>query len=94
MPPSFRLISFKTSELLLALACWAMYFLMNLRSKVSLCTDALHWDSSGVGVQVQNNELFSEIINHRILKLGMMLLCDEGFSKMHSLIPLAKVKGH
>ena len=77
---------------------------MNLRSKVSLCTDALRWDSSivsvgvrvgvGVGVQVQNFnvELFSETVNHRILKLCMVVVCDEGFPKMHSLITFHKVQ--
>ena len=77
-------------------------FLTNLRGKVSLCTDALRWDSSGVGVrvgvgvQVQNFnvDLFSETINHRILKLCMMVVCFKGFPKMHGLVPLAKVKGH
>ena len=62
---------------------------------MSLCTDALHWDSSGVGVGVSigvgvhpnfNVGLFSETINHRILKLGLVVACGEGFPKMHSLI--------
>ena len=59
-------------------------FLMNLRSKVSLYTDALRCDLSGIGVGVHQNfnvELFLEIINHRILKLGMMVVCDEAFRK-------------
>ena len=73
---------------------------MNLRSKVSLCTDALHWDSSGVGVRVGvgvhqnfNVGLFSETINHRILKLGLVVVCGEGFPKMHSLITSRKRQG-
>ena len=70
-------------------------FLTNLRSKVNLCTNALRWNSSGVGVSVgvhQNFyvELFSETINHRILKLGMMVVCNEGFPKMLSLITSRK----
>ena len=71
---------------------------MNLRNKVSLFTDVLRWDSSTVGVHVDasvqlqnfNVELFSETINHRILKLGMMIVCDEGFPKLHSLITSCK----
>jgi len=70
-----------------------------VRSKMSLCTDALRWDSFVIGVGVGicvgvhqnfNIELFSETINHRILKLGMMVVCDEGFPKMHSLITSRK----
>ena len=67
-----------------------------MQSKVSLCTDgdALHWDSSivsiGVGMhQNFNVELFSET-NHIILKLGMMVVCDEGFPKMYTLITSRK----
>ena len=69
---------------------------MNLGSKVGLCTDALHWDSSvisicvGVHFQNVNIELFSETVHHRILKLGMMVMYCEGFSKMHSLITSRK----
>ena len=55
---------------------------------MSLCTGALCSDSSvvgaGVGVQAKNYnaELFTESINQRTLKLGIMVECDEGFSKM------------
>ena len=79
-------------------------FLTNLRSKVSLCTDALRWDSSGVGVSVSvgvgvgvhqhfNVGLFSETIIHRILKLGLMVVCGKGFPNMHSLITSRKGQG-
>ena len=64
-------------------------FLTNLRSKVSMCTDALRWDSSVVGIGVHQNfnvEFVPETINRRILKLDMMVVCDEGFPKMHSSI--------
>ena len=64
---------------------------------MSLCTDALRWDSSGVGVGVGvgvhqnfNVEIFSETINHRTLKLGVMVVCDESFPKMQSLDNLRK----
>ena len=73
---------------------------------MSLCTDALRWDSSGVGVGVRvgvgvgvgvhpnfNVGLFSETINHRILKLGLVVVCGEGFPKMHSLITSRKCQG-
>ena len=72
-------------------------FLMNLRSKVSLCADTLRWDSSGVGIsmhQIFNVGLFSEAINHRILKHGLMVVCDRAFQKCIVWLPLTKVRGH
>ena len=66
-----------------------MFISVNFRSKVSLCTDALRWDSSIIGVSVHQNfniELFSETVNHRILKLGMMVVYSEDFPKMYTLI--------
>ena len=68
---------------------------------MSLCTDAMRWDSSvvGVGVSVSvqaknfNVKLFSETINHRILKLGLVVVCGKGFPKMHSLITSRKRQG-
>ena len=59
-------------------------FLTNLRSKMSLCTDALRWDSSGVGIGVHQNfnvGLFSETIH---------VVCGEGFPNMLSLISSRK----
>ena len=62
----------------------SLTFLTNLRSKVSPCTDALHWDLSGVSVGVHPNcnvDFFSETIDHRNLKLTRMVVCNEVFPK-------------
>ena len=45
------------------------HFLTNLQSKVSLCTDALRWDSIGVGVGVHQNfnvGLFSDYYSQNL----------------------------
>ena len=57
----------------------------------------LRWDSSvvGMGMGVHQNfnvELFSDTIEHRNLKLTTVVVCDEGFLKMLSLITSRKVQ--
>ena len=49
-----------------------------------------------VGVSVHqkcNVGLFSETINHRIVKLGLMVVCGEGFPNVHTLITSHKGQG-
>ena len=46
---------------------------------------SLHWVSSVGGVDMLNfnSALFLEAIYHGNLKLGTMVVCDEGFPKMY-----------